>query len=501
MTDAFTQRRGGILLHPTALPGPHGIGDLGPMAYRFVDLLEATKLTLWQVLPLGPTSFGYSPYQSPSAFAGNQLLISLELLQEEGYWEAPEFLPDFSIDQVDFSQVASWKQSQLRQTFQNFQLQASEEDQNAFAEYCLQEVNWLDDFALFMAIKEHCGGTSWDQWPAHFTQREPQALTQFRTEHAATITEVQWQQFIFDHQWRRLRDYATQRKVEFFGDIPIFVAYDSADVWAHRHWFQLEENGQPSHVAGVPPDYFSETGQRWGNPLYDWQALVAEDYSFWKQRLSALLRWVQWVRIDHFRGFESFWSIPANEPTAVVGEWEAGPGLELFKSLKTELGELPIVAEDLGLITPEVHALRRDCGFPGMKVLQFAFYNDPQHPFLPHSYSPRAVAYTGTHDNNTTRGWWQELSAAQQLQVQDYLQQPVDEATVSLAMIRLVWSSSAVWAIAPLQDWLNLDASCRFNIPGTTEGNWQWRCRWESLESLDLMSLHQWTQIYGRAPG
>ena len=270
MTDAFTQRRGGILLHPTALPGPHGIGDLGPMAYRFVDLLEATKLTLWQVLPLGPTSFGCSPYQSPSAFAGNQLLISLELLQEEGYWEAPEFLPDFSIDQVDFSQVASWKQSQLRQTFQNFQLQASEEDQNAFAEYCLQEVNWLDDFALFMAIKEHCGGTSWDQWPAHFTQREPQALTQFRTEHAATITEVQWQQFIFDHQWRRLRDYATQRKVEFFGDIPIFVAYDSADVWAHRHWFQLEEDGQPSHVAGVPPDYFSETGQRWGNPLYDW---------------------------------------------------------------------------------------------------------------------------------------------------------------------------------------------------------------------------------------
>ena len=336
-----------------------------------------------------------------------------------------EFLPDFPIDQVDFPQVASWKQSQLRQAFQNFQQQASAEDQNALADYCLQEVHWLDDFALFMAIKEHCGGTSWDQWPTPFTQREPQALTQFRDEHAATITEVQWQQFIFDRQWQRLRDYATQRKVEFFGDIPIFVAYDSAEVWAHRQWFQLEEDGQPSHVAGVPLTISARPASAEAI-LFMIAALAAEDYSFWEQRLSALLRWVQWVRIDHFRGFESFWSIPAMNPRRgpVNGKLDQVWVIQIAENCA---GGVADCSRGFGSHHPRGACLRRDCGFPGMKVLQFAFYNDPQHPFLPHSYSPRAVAYqvlTTTHHSWMVAG----IGAAQQLQVQDYLQQPVDEA-------------------------------------------------------------------------
>ena len=500
MPELFQQRRGGILLHPTALPGPHGIGDLGPAAERFVDLLQQTGLSLWQVLPLGPTAFGYSPYQSPSAFAGNPALISLERLAEAGFWQAPERLPDFPEDYVDFPQVLAWKSEQLAQAFACFEQQASTEERAKFDGFCQAEASWLQDFSLFTALKSHYQGSSWDQWPAAFAQHQALALEHFRAEHHSAVQSVQWQQFVFAQQWQQLRDYAAARGVEFFGDVPIFVAYDSADVWAHQRWFQLDESGQPTHVAGVPPDYFSETGQRWGNPLYRWEALAAEGFSFWKQRLQALLRWVQWVRIDHFRGFESYWAIPASEPTAIHGSWEPGPGQTFFDALRQELGPLPIIAEDLGLITPEVHALRQICGFPGMKVLQFAFYNDARHPFLPHSHEFQAVGYTGTHDNNTTRGWWQELTPDQRQQICDYLDREISEATVAPELLRLAWSSPAIWAIAPLQDWLNLDGSCRFNTPGTVEHNWQWRCTEAQLTSLDPASLRHWTRIYGRNP-
>lgn len=501
MTDSplFTQRRAGLLLHPTALPAPHGIGDLGPAAFHFVDLLHDLNLSLWQVLPLGPVSFGYSPYQAPSSFAGNPLLISLERLQAAGYWQAPDTLPDFPEESVDFPAVWAWKNAQLRQAFQRFEDVAQDAQRGAFQEFCAAEAWWLDDFALFMALKAKFGGSSWSAWPAPFAQRQDDALQQFRAEHAHTVREVQWQQWVFWEQWQALRAYAATKRVEFFGDVPIFVAQDSAEVWAHRRWFLLDDAGQPTHVAGVPPDYFSETGQRWGNPLYDWDALAEEDFSFWQQRLRHTLRLVQWVRVDHFRGFESFWKIPASAETAMTGEWVKGPDVPLFERLRAQLGELPIIAEDLGLITQAVHDLRDACGFPGMRVLQFAFYNDPWHPFLPHSQPHRSVVYTGTHDNNTTRGWWDELSTEQQQQVQEYLDREVREDSVAHELLRLAWSSPAVWALAPLQDALNLGVEARFNTPGTIEHNWRWRCTSAQLEQLPRERLRHWTTTYGRA--
>ncbi len=483
------QRRSGILLHPTSLPGFFGIGELGPEAYRFADFLADAKLGIWQVLPLGPTGYGDSPYQCFSAFAGNPLLVSLERLVEFGDLspgEVAEDLPAFPGGYVDFGWVIQYKLPLLKKAAEKFAANASPARREEYEDFCRQNALWLDNYALFMALKDsHGGQTVWNKWDRDIASRQPGALARWQERLAAEIAVEKYTQFQFFKQWSELKAYCHQREIRLMGDIPIFVAHDSADVWAHPELFQLDAAGNPSVQAGVPPDYFSATGQLWGNPIYRWGAMAETGYSWWIERFRSALRLVDIIRLDHFRGFEAYWEIPAGEKNAVRGAWVKGPGAGLFEAVQKTLGDLPIVAETLGVITPEVRVLRDQFGFPGMGILQFAFGTDPQAPeFKPHHFPRHFVVYTGTHDNDTTLGWWTSEGAgdstrtaanirAERNCARKYLGS--DGREMNWVLIRAILASVADTAIIPLQDVLGLGSEARMNLPARPSGNWQWR--------------------------
>ncbi len=494
-------RASGVLLHPTSLPGSPAIGDLGPAATRFIDFLAAAGQTYWQVLPLGPTGYGDSPYQCFSAFAGNPLLISPQKLAAEGILDASAIAANepWPIGRVDFGRVIPWKRALLRAAFDRFRAEANATQRAAFDRFCQEAAAWLDDFALFMALKDEHNGAPWWEWERPLRQRAPDAIRAASDRLANAIAEHRFQQWLFFRQWRELRDYAQERGVRLIGDIPIFAARDSADVWANPHLFYLDDDGNPTIVAGVPPDYFSATGQLWGNPLYRWDVMHETGYAWWIERFRAIFRLVDVARVDHFRGFEAYWSVPAHETTAVNGRWNPGPGAAFFQAVIDALGELPIIAEDLGFITPAVAALRDQFAFPGMKVLQFAFSTDGRDPYLPHNYQPNCVVYTGTHDNDTTVGWFTGSSTAEERAfVRRYLRR--DGSDIAWDLIHLAWLSVADTAIAPMQDLLRLGTEARMNLPGSLGGNWQWRCPPDALADDLAQALRDLTDLCNRRP-
>jgi len=492
-------RRSGVLLHPTSLPGPGGIGSLGAAARCFVDFLHDAGQSLWQVLPLGPTGFGNSPYSCYSAFAGNPLLIDLAQLVEEGDLEPGEIssLPD-PHGPVDFVAVAATKLPLLRRAADRFLAGGDPNRTEEFWRFC-DATGWLHDYALFMACKEHFHGKGWSHWPSDLTQRTREAYENYSEKLGHVIGVEKYIQWQFSRQWHALRAYANLRGVLLIGDAPIFVAYDSADVWCNQHLFWLDEKGSPTVVAGVPPDYFSKTGQRWGNPLYRWERMTAEGFAWWIARMRNDLGLYDIVRIDHFRGFEGFWEIPAREKTAVMGRWAKGPGGSFFTALESSLGHLPLIAEDLGVITPEVEALRDRFGFPGMKILQFAFDSGPANSYLPHNYEPNCVVYTGTHDNDTTQGWWESRGEKERSRVLHYLR--TDNREVVWDLIACALASVARWAVIPAQDLLMLGGSDRMNLPGNAQGNWGWRLSAGALTEGVGQRLRELTVLYGRKVG
>ena len=467
------KRSSGILLHPTSLPGPFGIGDLGPHAHTFVEFLHEAGCGLWQMLPLGPTGFDNSPYQSFSAFAGNPYLISPESLVAEGLLDEGELEAGGRLprESVDFSALIPWKQALLDAAFHRFRA-GSSALRESFEAFRAREGAWLEDYSLFMALKEVSGGKRWDDWDEPVRLRRREALDEARRAHEERVQRQAFGQFLFFRQWEALRRHASEKGIRLIGDVPIFVASDSADVWAHPELFHLDEAGKPTVVAGVPPDYFSKTGQLWGNPLYRWGAHAESDYAWWASRLRAALALVDWVRLDHFRGFSACWEVPAKSTTAEQGRWSPGPGTSFLGKMKERLGDLPLIAEDLGVITPEVLELRDAFGLPGMKVLQFAF-SGPDNPFLPHAIPRHSVVYTGTHDNDTSRGWFEAAPEAERDFCRRYLGS--DGKEIAWDLIRAAWASSAGVAIAPMQDFLNLDSSARMNFPGRPSGSWGWR--------------------------
>jgi 4-alpha-glucanotransferase len=497
----LNSRASGILLHPTSFPSRFGIGDLGQEAYNFIDFLEYSHQKVWQILPLGPTGYGNSPYLSYSALAGNPLLISPEKLVEEELLSEDDFhnLPEFDLDFIDYDLVIRHKMPLLNKASENFKLNATKEQKEAFQKFCTNHTYWLDDYALFMALKESQNGLSWFQWDQGIAFREPEALEVWKNDLTEEIFYHKFIQFEFFRQWRELKKYANAKGIKLFGDIPIYVAHDSVDVWAHRDIFCLDqETGEAALMAGVPPDYFSETGQLWGNPVYNWEKLEKTNFAWWVQRLQGMLEYVDLMRIDHFRGFEAYWAVPEGETTAINGEWLKAPGINLFKVIGEKLGKLPIIAEDLGVITQEVEELRDMYGFPGMKVLHFAFDSDRANPFLPFNYTNRnCVVYTGTHDNDTTVGWFNKRNDEEKARVSDYLG-CICEDGIHWCMIRLALSSVANLAIFPFQDALGLGTECRMNIPGTATGNWQWRYRPEAANEGLGDYISYLTYLYGR---
>ncbi len=494
-------RASGVLLHPTSLPGPHGSGDLGPCAFHFVDWLATARQTLWQILPLGGIGPGNSPYMSSSAFAGNLLLIDLAELQAHGWLDEADLLPDarFSDARIDFGAVVPWRMARLQQAAARFAQRASTADQVDFAGFCLHHAVWLEDYALFMTLTELHNGCDWCDWPAALAQRDAQALQQASAAQADSIAFWKFGQWCFFRQWQRLRAYANARGVKIVGDAPIFIAYQSAEVWARPELFELDAGGRATVIAGVPPDFFSATGQRWGNPLYRWSAHAAEGYAWWIERVRRIFELVDIVRIDHFRGFAGYWEIPASEPTAIRGRWLPGPGPALFHAIEAALGELPIIAEDLGVITPDVDALRHEFRLPGMRILQFAFdeAGDNTNAYLPHNYDRNTVVYTGTHDNNTTQGWWAEASPALRRQVLDYLGTG-DGHDIHWQLIRAACASVADTAIHPLQDVLGLGTEHRMNLPGQGEGHWEWRFTWGQVQPFHAERLARFGSLYRR---
>ncbi|RMH57032.1 MAG: 4-alpha-glucanotransferase [Candidatus Hydrogenedentota bacterium] len=500
MTDILKKRGAGILLHPTSLPGPYGIGEMGEFAYGFLEFLSRAGQSFWQTLPLGPTSYGDSPYQCFSASAGNPLLISLRRLVEEGLLEEKDLASDPGVEAaVDYGTVIPWKTTVLRRAFERWRGRGGAESEE-FLRFRSEQGEWLSEYALFMAIKDSQEGRSWVEWPEEYRKREPAALEAARSELETGILFHEFLQHLFFRQWSDLRRAANERGIRIIGDAPIFVALDSADVWSRQDLFYLDDEGRPTVVAGVPPDYFSETGQRWGNPLYRWDRLAAEGFRWWKRRIEVLLKMVDVIRIDHFRGFEAYWEIPATEPTAVKGNWVKVPGETLFASLR-ELGEVPVIAENLGVITEEVEQLRRRAGFPGMSVLQFAFEGrDPENPFLPHNCDPETVVYTGTHDNDTTRGWFSGLSAEDREWFWRYSGAAAGEEP-EWEMIRLAQGSVARQAIIPMQDYLGLGSEARMNYPGRKGGNWTWRCRAGAFSEALADRIREITHRYGRLNG
>lgn len=494
-------RSSGILLHPTSLPGPYGIGDLGPNIYRWIDFLDQSGTSLWQVLPLGPTGYADSPYQCFSAMAGNPYLISPDQLVEDGLIHPSDLdgRPEFTINKVDYGQVIPWKMDLLQKAFRQHQksgLLARE-----FADFREENQTWLPDFALFMAMKQAHGLKPWVAWPAALRDRQPQAIRAFQdTNRAGIIEQHAFDQFLFSRQWSDVKTYAAQKQIQIIGDIPIYVAHDSADVWANPGLFQLDREGQPIVVAGVPPDYFSATGQLWGNPIYKWDLHARNGFAWWKQRLEMVLKQVDIIRLDHFRGFAGYWEVPGRETTAVNGRWMPGPGAPIFKALQDHLGELPLIAEDLGHITPDVHALREQFNLPGMKIFQFGLEGGSDDPFTPHNYEENCVAYTGTHDNDTSAGWYAKANPEHQRFARAYLQLGEHPTPLELtrAMISQLWQSAAVFTLAPLQDLLGLGTQARMNYPSTTSGNWQWRVEESDLSEELLKWLHEVNLQHGR---
>jgi 4-alpha-glucanotransferase len=482
----ISQRSSGILLHPSSLPSRGGIGDFGPAAYALVDWLAAAKQTLWQVLPLGPLGFGNSPYSCTSAFAGNTMLISAERLADQGLLdrEQVESLPDGE-SPVDYESVSTNKLPLLREAADRFFEQPNEEFRSAYDGFCKANEKWLEDYVLFSVLREQHHDESWHLWPEGIARREPAALKEISEELAQELNRERFLQFVFFQQWCSLRSYCDARHIRIVGDVAIFVSYDSADVWTHPDIFQLREDLTPEVVSGVPPDAFSETGQRWGNPLYDWDKLKARGYDWWIDRLRWAVETCDIVRLDHFRGFEAYWEIPADEETAIDGKWVKGPNQDLFIALRNALGKLPFIAEDLGLITEEVIELRKKLDIPGMKVMQFGFNDRGAHIYLPHMYEPNSVVYTGTHDNDTTLGWWknsateeEKISAATYLNI-------TREEDIAWSFVRGALTSVANLAIVPVQDVLGLDSDARMNVPSMTLGNWSWRLRKDAL-SVEL---------------
>ncbi len=474
------KRSSGILLHPTSLSGPYGIGDLGPQAYRFIDFLAEAGCKLWQVLPLGPTGYGDSPYQCFSAFAGNPYLISPEILIEQGLLLPDDLadMPSWDPSQVDFGKLYIWKPGLLDKAYERFILMPHGDIHTEFETFCSDNANWLDDFALFMAIKDANGGVSWNEWPDGERDRHSDLLEKATREYSVVIWRQRFRQFLFFRQWNTLRSYVHSKGLQIVGDIPIFVAMDSSDAWSNPHLFFLDEFGKPSVVAGVPPDYFSPTGQLWGNPLYDWPKHKQTGYKWWIDRIRSTLQIVDIVRIDHFRGFSGYWEIPGKAATAEHGRWVPGPGADLFNAIRDELGDLPIIAEDLGEITPDVVALRDMFELPGMKILQFGF-SGPDNPFLPHHYTSNCVTYTGTHDNDTSLGWYRSAPPSERDFYHHYISR--DNEDVSGDMLRTIWSSVAVFSIAPIQDFLRLGSDSRMNFPGKVGGFWGWRMSGRAL--------------------
>jgi 4-alpha-glucanotransferase len=489
-------RASGILLHPTSLPGPFGIGDVGKSAFAFVDFLAKAGQRYWQILPFGPTGYGDSPYQCFSAFAGNPLLIDLFDLVEKTLLSPHdlESIPDFPKDKVDYGWVMYYKYPLLRKAFENYKNHPCHAVQQNFARFCEKQWYWLDDYALFLTLRDVNDCKVWNQWDWDIAVREVDALAYFSEKLAFEIEEKKFWQFLFFDQWARLKEYCQSQHVRIIGDMPIYVAYDSVDVWANRDIFHLDDEGKPTKVAGVPPDYFSQTGQRWGNPLYRWDYLQKTGYPWWVERFRSQMENVDLIRLDHFCGFESCWEIPAHHKTAEHGRWAKVPGEELFNSLRADLGSLPIIAEDLGLITPEVRQLRERLGFPGMAVLQFAFGTDDEtHPYLPHNYTSNLVVYTGTHDNDTLLGWIHETSSDQERnRMMDYLKS--DGQALHWDAIQCVMDSAAGIVLFPLQDVFGLGNEARMNHPGKSSGNWQWRFVEDALSADIANRLYHITQ-------
>lgn len=493
----YVRRQAGILMHVTSLPGAHGIGDLGDGALRFLDFLEAAGQGLWQILPLTPLGLGHSPYASPSAMAGNPLLISLDLLLREGLLTPDEVAAPETLQagRVDYDAVGGFKLNRLRRAHLRFKADASPEQRSAYDDFCEGAAEWLEDYSLFMALRDAHGSSIWIEWERDLARRQPEAMERARRELSETIDFHKFAQFQFSRQWSALRSYANGHGVRIVGDIPIFVALDSADVWSHQELFHLDERGRPAVVAGVPPDYFSRTGQRWGNPLYRWDRMAEQGYRWWIERFRATLAQVDIVRIDHFRGFEAYWEIPAENETAEQGQWVKGPGEPFFRAVEAALGTLPVIAENLGIITPEVEALRLDLGYPGMLVLHFAFDSGPTNPYLPHNYERRNTGYTGTHDNDTTVGWFDSRTPEEQERVRRYLG---SNGSIGQDLIRLLFESVADMAIVPLQDVLELGTEARMNMPGEADGNWSWRLSPDMLTPERAKSLRDLTDLYGR---
>ena len=492
-------RSAGVLAHVTSLPGPHGIGDFGPDAYRFVDWLERAGQRLWQWLPTTPIGPGDSPYQSVSAFAGSPLMVALEPLLERG-WLGAIALPDggFDAHAADFARVVPWRLQQLRAAEAGFRARADAADRADFAAWRAAEQGWLDDYTLFMALETVHEGRPWWEWPAPLRDREPGALARQRAQLDDEIAFWAFVQWNFDRQCSALKAYANARGVALVGDLPIFIAHHSADCWARPDLYFLDEQRQPTVVAGVPPDDLGPLGQRWGNPLYRWDRMAAESYAWWSARVRRALGQADLLRIDHFRGFAGYYEIPASSPTAQVGRWVPGPGKALFDALAAALGEVPILAEDLGLITPDVIALRDGCGFPGMKILQFAFGAGGDHEFLPHNYVPNMAVYSGTHDNDTALGWWDHATPAERHYAGTYL--AAGREDIAWAMLRAACNSVARIAVFPLQDVLGLDTRHRMNLPGTAQGNWRWRFDWPMVGADVAPRLAAVAAASGRAP-
>lgn len=499
----------GILLHPTSLPGRYGIGDLGPEAHRFLDWLAETGQTWWQTLPLGPVGYGGSPYQSPSSFAGNPLLISLDRLAERGWLDPKELaaLPDVPPGRVDYDDAARRKEEWLRRAFRGFVAAGNDPGFDAFWN---EHRAWLDDYVFFQALRDAHNGAPWYEWEPELVHRRPETLARWRDRVAEGIRYHEFVQYAFETQWQELRTAGKERGIRFIGDVPIFVAHDSADVWAHPDLYHLDDHGRPTIMAGVPPDFFSEDGQLWGNPLYNWEAHKRDGFAWWLLRLRSLLGRVDVVRIDHFRGFEAFWAVPAGSKTAATGEWLPAPGRQFFQAVREELGTVPLIAEDLGIITPEVEALRDDFGMPGMVVIQFGFDADPDmEKYLPHRYIRHCIAYTGTHDNDTTYGWHhsQEVTTTQPREevegarafARRYANS--DGSEIHWDMMRVLFASVADTVIIPMQDVLGLDSDARMNFPGKAQGNWSWRFRPEQVDRRVTDRLAELTALFGRWNG
>ncbi|HVX65648.1 MAG TPA: 4-alpha-glucanotransferase [Bryobacteraceae bacterium] len=504
-------RSSGIVLHPTSLPGRYGIGELGAEAHRFLDFLSDAGQKIWQVLPLGPTGYADSPYQCFSAFAGNPLLIDLEELASAGLigrtaLAAAELPP--CCDAVDYGCVLEFKLPLLAAAAREFHTHAASSEREAFDAFTRRHAGWLDEFALFMALKKQHGGVAWTRWPRPAAMREPDALARARDQLAPEIAAQKFTQYVFFRQWQRVRAACRERGIQVLGDVPIYVAHDSADVWASPQLFRLDAEGNPAVVAGVPPDYFSATGQLWGNPIYRWDRMAQDGYTWWIERLRATLATVDMIRLDHFRGFEAYWEVPAGEATAQHGRWVKGPGEVFFEVAEKALGQLPLVAENLGVITPEVESIRARFGYPGMAILQFAFGTDPQGPsFRPHNYARELVAYTGTHDNDTTLGWWNSEAATDSTRSARDIE---EERAFTLSylgaggdgihwtFIRTVMASVADVALFPLQDVLGLGSEARMNLPGRPGGNWRWRFRRDMLKPELAARLKELARMYDR---